>query len=70
MQDKSILDLPNEIIRDVLFKHLGPIEIFVLGEAGNQRLKELAQEYIGYSEGKLKLILIYYHICCPKIKWI
>ena len=62
MPDKTILDLPNEIIRDVLFKHLEPIEIFILGEAGNQRLKALAQEYIGYSEGKLKLIFSSYHI--------
>ena len=52
----GILDLPNEIIRNIVFKYLGPVEIFTLGEAGNQRLKELAQEYIGYSEGTLMII--------------
>ena len=53
MPDKSILDLPNEIIRDFLFKNLETIEIFILGEAGNQRLKELSQEYLGYSKGSI-----------------
>ena len=53
MSDKSILELPNEIIRDFLFKYLETIEIFILGEAGNQRLKELSQEYLGYSKGSI-----------------
>ena len=53
MRDKSILDLPNEIIRDILFKYLETVEIFILGEAGNQRLKELSQEYLGYSKGSI-----------------
>ena len=53
MPDKSILDLPNEIIRDFLFKYLEVVEIFILGEAGNHRLKELSQEYLGYSKGNI-----------------
>ena len=53
MAVKSIIDLPNEIIRDIIFKHLDTVEIFILGEAGNQRLKELAQEYVGYSKGSI-----------------
>ena len=53
MSDKSILELPNEIIRDFLFKYLETIEIFILGEAGNQRLRELSQEYLGYSKGSI-----------------
>ena len=48
---RSLLDLPNEIIIDVLFKYLGPIEIFALGETGNKRLKELSDDSIGYSKG-------------------
>ena len=56
MSNKSIIDLPNEIIRNYLFKNLGPVEIFSIGEAGNQRLKELAQEYLGYSKGKIKMV--------------
>ena len=53
MAVKSITDLPNEIIRDIIFKHLDTVEIFILGEAGNQRLKELSQEYVGYSNGNI-----------------
>ena len=53
MAVKSITDLPNEIIRDIIFKHLDTVEIFILGEAGNQRLKELSQEYVGYSKGSI-----------------
>ena len=48
---KSILDLPNELFRDVLFKYLKVMDIFSLGETGNKRLRELAQDYIGYLQG-------------------
>ena len=48
---RNLLDLPNEIIIDVLFKYLGPIEIFALGETGNRRLKQLSEDSIGYSKG-------------------
>ena len=51
---KHLLDLPNEILRDVLFKHLEHIDVFSLGETGNTRLKYLAEDYLGYSKGKIK----------------
>ena len=41
------------IFRDCLFQYLGPIDIFSLGETGNKRLKELAVDYNGYSQGEL-----------------
>ena len=49
--ESNLLDLPNEIIRDVIFRFLGPMDIFILGETGNRRLKDLAQDYIGYWKG-------------------
>ena len=52
MTGKTLLDLPNEIFRDCLFQYLGPIDIFSLGETGNKRLKELAVDYNGYSQGQ------------------
>ena len=52
MPGKALLDLPNEIFRDCLFQYLGPIDIFSLGETGNKRLKDLAVDYNGYSQGQ------------------
>ena len=53
MTGKALLDLPNEIFRDCLFQYLGPMDIFSLGETGNKRLKDLAVDYNGYSQGQL-----------------
>ena len=53
MTGKTLLDLPNEIFRDCLFQYLGPMDIFSLGETGNKRLKDLAVDYNGYSQGQL-----------------
>ena len=47
----TILDLPNELFIDVLFKYLTVTDIFSLGETGNSRLRELAQDYVGYLKG-------------------
>ena len=53
MIGKTLLDLPNEIFRDGLFQYLRPMDIFSLGETGNKRLKDLAVDYNGYSQGQL-----------------
>lgn len=53
MIGKTLLDLPNEIFRDGLFQYLRPMDIFSLGETGNKRLKDLAVDYNGYSQGEL-----------------
>ena len=42
----SILDLPNEIFLTEIFKHLDDIDIYHLGETGNQRLKEISEAYV------------------------
>lgn len=53
MTGKILLDLPNEIFRDCLFHYLGQMDIFSLGETGNKRLKDLAVDHNGYSQGQL-----------------
>ena len=51
MAEKTLLDLPNEVLRDSLFQFLDPMDIFSLRETGNKRLNDLAADYNGYSQG-------------------
>ena len=48
--DKTIEDLPAEIIQDYLFQYLDDTDIYNISQTGSLRLKEVSENFIQLGE--------------------
>ena len=48
--DKTIEDLPAEIIQDYLFQYLDDTDIYNISQSGSLRLKEVSENFIQLGE--------------------
>ena len=48
--DKTIEDLPAEILQDYLFQYLHDTDIYNLSQTGSLRLKEISENFIQLGE--------------------
>ena len=46
MTPKKIMDMPAEVLQTHIFRYLDDIDIYNLGMAGNQSLKEISTDYV------------------------